>query len=243
MLCTVGYGVPNLARALQSTRNAFTMIIQDDELQPFIKKGSALNYNHIRLFELPWPRDILRELEDVQAEIRVTLSYFIDPSPGRNSWNNRYRYPSHTLRFDLNNVGENRKAFYQRLSKKEEKDEDAGDIEETEVSNSGSNRWRVGAKLRNRGSIQTDIWKGSAVDMVDCRYLAVYPRGGWWKERPQFGHGERSVRFSLLVSLEVPETAAVHGVPVDLYTHVQQEIETKMQLKVPILATIPVKNP
>jgi len=78
--------------------------------------------------------------------------------------------------------------------------------------------------------------------MADCRYIAVFPRTGWWKDRPQFGHGERSVHFSLIVALEVPETATVHGVPVDLYTPVQQEITTKMPLTVPIpiMTTVPV---
>jgi hypothetical protein len=245
ILRTVGYGVPNFARALQSARNAFTMIIQDDQLQPFVQKGSAVKYNHIRLFELPWPRDVLRELGEEQAEIRITLSYFIDPSPGRNNWNNRYRYQSHALRFDLNSVGEDRETFYQRLSARDESNEDVesvGDIEETEVSDSGSNRWFIGQRLRNRGSIQTDFWKDSAVNMVDCRYLAVYPRGGWWKERPQLGHGERSVRFSLLVSLEVSEDAKIHGIPVDLYTPVQQEILAKTQVSIPALVKIPVKN-
>jgi hypothetical protein len=76
MLRAVGYGVPNLTRTLHSTRNAFTMIFQDDLLQPFVKKGSSLSCNQIRLFELPWPKDVLRELGETQADIRITLSYF-----------------------------------------------------------------------------------------------------------------------------------------------------------------------
>ena len=234
---TVGYGVPNLARALRSARNSFTMIFQDDQLQPFVKKGSTLSYNHIRLFELPWPRNVLQELDNTPAEIRITLSYFIAPKPGQKGWNNRYRYPSHALRFDLNNIGEDRATFLQRLSAKEEGD---GDTEESEDRDSGSARWLVGQKLRSRGSIHTDVWSGAAVDMVNCRYLAVYPGGGWWKERHQSNYGERSVRFSLLVSLEVPEATTLHGVPVDLYTPVRQEIIEKTQVDVPILTTLPV---
>ncbi len=76
--------------------------------------------------------------------------------------------------------------------------------------------------------------------MVDTRYIAVYPTCGWWKERPQFGHGERSVRFSLLISLEVPEAASIEGVPVDLYSAVQQEIDTRIQAQVPAVTPIAV---
>ena len=236
ILRTVGYGVPNLTRSIQSTRNAFTIIIQDDQLQPLSKSGSVLKYNAIRLFEFPWPKDILRELGDTQAEMRVTLSYFIAPSPGHKSWNNRYRYPSHTLRFDVNNVGEDRATFYQRLNAKEKGD---GDNEEIDERDSGSERWMIGKTLRNRGSIHTDIWSGLAVNMVDCRYIAVYPSAGWWKERPQFGRGECTIRFSLIVSLEVPESAMLGGVPVDLYTPVQQEIVAKTQVS-SILTTVPI---
>ncbi len=55
---------------------------------------TGVNNGHplLRVFELPWPRDILRELGETDAEIRITLSYFIAPSPGRKGWGNRYRY-------------------------------------------------------------------------------------------------------------------------------------------------------
>lgn len=240
LLRTVGYGVPVLPRALKSARNSLTMILQDDLLQPCVKDGSNLKFNSIRLFDLPWPRDILRDLGEEEATIRITLSYFIAPSPGRKGWGNRYRYPSHGLRFDLNNIGEDRAVFFKRLNakKKTEEDEIEDDTEETSTSDSGSARWMVGEKRRHLGSIHTDIWSGPAVNMVDTRYVAVYPTGGWWKERPQFGHGERSVRFSLLVSLEVPETASINGVPVDLYSAVQQEIATRLATHVPTVAPI-----
>jgi hypothetical protein len=233
MLRMVGYGVPNLARTLRSTRNDFTMIFQDDQLQPLSKSKSKLKYHSIRLFELPWSRDILRELGDTETTMRITLSYFIAPNPGQKGWNNRYRYPSHTLRFDLNKAGEDHATFYQRLNAKKE-----GNTEETEVRDSDPSRWAVGPKLRNRGSIHTDIWSSSAVDMVDCRYIAVFPTAGWLKDRPRLSHGERSVRFSLIVSLEVPEV--VGGVPVDLYTPVQQEILTRTQVNAPVTTMVPV---
>ena len=35
--------------------------------------------------------------------MRVTLSYFIDPSPGARGWTTRYGYESHGLRFAVRN--------------------------------------------------------------------------------------------------------------------------------------------
>jgi len=34
--------------------------------------------------------------------MRITLSYFVEPSPGEVGWKDRYRYASHGLRFELN---------------------------------------------------------------------------------------------------------------------------------------------
>jgi hypothetical protein len=219
LLRTVGFGIPNLQRALKSVKNSVTMILQDEYFQPFVREKNTVKYNAIRLFELPLPKEILRELGNLQAEIRVTLSYFISPNPGRKGLENRYRYPSSTLRFDLNNIGEDRDDFCKRLNRREEDDE--------ETRQSGFERWVIGSNLRHRGSLHTDIWQGAAVDMVDCRYLAVYPSGGWWKERKEYC--ENKVRFSLIVSLDLPET-----IDVNVYNAIQQEIKLKTSVSSPV---------
>ena len=40
----------------------------------------------IQFFELPWPRDVLQGLGEQSVRLRVTLSYFIEPNPGRRGW-------------------------------------------------------------------------------------------------------------------------------------------------------------
>jgi hypothetical protein len=166
---------------------------------------------------LPIPQSVLRELADVKTEIHITLSYFISPSPGHRGWGNRYRYPSWTLKFDLNNINEDRDTFVKRLNAKMK--EEGEDNTNSERNDSGSNRWVIGKNLRHRGSIHTDFWQGNAVDVVNCRYLAVYPSGGWWKEYPQLGYGENKIRFSLIVSLDLSES-------IDIYTPILQKIES-----------------
>ena len=34
----------------------------------------------------------------------------------------------------------------------------------------------------NRGSIHSDIWEGTAIDLAACGRVAVFPVTGWWKE-------------------------------------------------------------
>ena len=82
-----GYGVPNLARALMSTRNDLTLMVED-ELQPFQREGTAAaKTRDMKLHRLPWPREQLANLGAAQVEMRVTLSYFIEPNPGERGWN------------------------------------------------------------------------------------------------------------------------------------------------------------
>jgi hypothetical protein len=57
-----GYGVPNLGRALLSTRNDPTLMVED-ELQPFRREGnSAAKMRDMKLHRLPWPRKQLAAL-------------------------------------------------------------------------------------------------------------------------------------------------------------------------------------
>ena len=57
-----GYGVPDLEKALYSARN-FLTLISESEIQPFRKKGSGCVLNEMHFYELPWPKDVLRERE------------------------------------------------------------------------------------------------------------------------------------------------------------------------------------
>jgi hypothetical protein len=94
LLRCFGFGVPNIERALWSAGDALTLIVQD-ELRPFERDRS----NEMHLHTLPWPTQALQELGSVEVELRVTLSYFIEPNPARRGWRRRHRYASHGLRF------------------------------------------------------------------------------------------------------------------------------------------------
>ncbi|WP_245476986.1 S8 family peptidase, partial [Mesorhizobium sp. M1A.F.Ca.IN.020.03.1.1] len=101
-----GYGVPDLGRALLSTVNDLTLIVED-ELQPFQREGgAAAKTRDMKLHRLPWPKEQLAALGAAQVELRVTLSYFIEPNPGERGWTRRHRYASHGLRFRVKSATE-----------------------------------------------------------------------------------------------------------------------------------------
>ena len=110
-----GFGIPDLQRALWSANNAATLIIQGT-LQPFDRaEGSEVKTKDMHLHQLPWPTPVLQSLGEVAARMKVTLSYFIEPSPGQRGWTRKHRYQSHGLRFDVKRPLETSDAFQRRL--------------------------------------------------------------------------------------------------------------------------------
>jgi hypothetical protein len=85
-------------------------------------------------------------------------------------------------------------------------------------SQSDSDEWYLGPNERVTGSLHTDIWTGRAAELAQRGLIAVYPVGGWWKERPDRDRGAEGARYSLIVSIETPD------VDVDIWTPVAAEI-------------------
>jgi hypothetical protein len=215
---TFGYGVPSLTRALHSMSNAVTLVAEA-VVQPYRKVDGSIRSNQMGLHQLPWPTRVLYELGNLPVRMRVTLSYFIEPNPGRRGNIPRTRYASHGLRFDVKRPGESVDQFRQRLSLAERDDPDAP------IDNVGeTRRWVIGVNGRSRGSLQCDWWEGSAEELASSDHIAVYPVTGWWRERPFLGKVENPAPYSLVVSIETPEQA------VDLYTAITTQTEVHVEV-------------
>lgn len=207
-----GYGVPNEERLFWSSRNELTLIAQD-VLQPYDKGKSTVKTSDINLHSLPWPSEVLRDLPaDTRVEMKVTLSYFIEPNPGSRGWVNKYRYASHGLRFDVRRSLESLDEFKQRINQV------ARDEEYNRQSKPESGEWQVGENLRSLGSIHSDTWYGSAAELAERGYIAVYPVLGWWKERANLERWGKQARYALIVSIKTP------GIETDIYTPVESQI-------------------
>jgi hypothetical protein len=110
-----GYGVPNVVRALLSTRNDLTLMVED-ELQPFQLEKSSVKTRDMKLHRLPWPREQLVALGATPVDLRATLSYFVEPNPGERGWTRRHRYASHGLRFRVKWATETLNEFRARIN-------------------------------------------------------------------------------------------------------------------------------
>lgn len=207
-----GWGVPDIDRALRTARNHLTLVVEA-EMQPFTVNSGRVVTKDMHLHDLPWPAEVLLALPpQTEVSMRVTLSYFIEPGPGEIGWKDRYRYPSHQLRFAVNRPGETRAAFRSRISAAAEAEDEEGD------NGGDSPYWTVGPYGRHRGSIHSDYWRGSAADLATSKLLAIYPKTGWWKERVHLRKAQSRCWYSLVVSITTPSEQ------IDVYTPVAQQV-------------------
>jgi hypothetical protein len=220
LLRRYGYGVPSLEKALRSAKNDLTMIVEDG-FQPFQKKKNQSNVTtkDMNLHTLPWPKKELESLGERDVEMRVTLSYFIESNPGERGWVRRYSYPSYGLRFATKDATETFSAFKKRITK------DAHEEGDT-VSFKEDKGWFLGPELRNRGSLHSDVWTGTAADLAAKDAIGVYPVGGWWKERPIHNQWGEQIRYALIVSIRVMGEGA------DIYTPVATLVRQTLAIEI-----------
>lgn len=213
-----GFGVPDLSRALWSASDSLTLIAQD-QLHPYIRERSGdPKLRDMHLYRLPWPVEELEALGDTNVEMRVTLSYFIEPNPSARGVTSRYRYESHGLRFDVKRPLESDTDFRSRINA------EARDVEEGGSAGGTDPNWVLGKQNRHRGSLHSDIWQGTAAALAGRGAIAVYPTSGWWKTRKRLERYDSPARYALVVSIRAPD------VDVDLYTPVSSQIEAAVAI-------------
>ena len=222
-----GWGVPDLERALWSAGNTLSLVVED-ELHPYKKDGSVIKTRDMNFHALPWPIDQLEALQNTEVEMRVTLSYFIEPNPSARGSASKYHYPSHRLRFAVRRQLESVENFQARINAAVAREE------EGRVATPTDSNWALGDGLRHRGSIHQDVWRGSAAELASRGFVAVYPSNGWWRTRQAQARYDLPARYSLIVSIRTPQTE------VDLYTPIAQQVAAQVAARaaVPVVVNI-----
>lgn len=210
LLRTVGYGVPNIQKAMFSVENSLTLIAER-EIQPYKVEKTDGKYNEYHLFNLPWPKEALESLEEKSVKLIVTLSYYIEPNPGSRKLATHYSYHSHQLDFELIKRNETPTVFQERISKPED------ETKENTPKRNGT-EWEIGVNTSSKGSLRKDFIKSTGREMSERNILAIYPKNGWYKNLKRQNKFNEIVRYSLIVSLETEE------IEVDLYTPVMNQL-------------------
>lgn len=211
-----GMGVPSLERATHSATDALTLIVQDS-IHPFDGDGKM---REMHMHRLPWPFEVLSEMGAAPVRLRVTLSYFVEPNPSSRGWRQRFRYMSHGLRFEVRRPTETVDEFRRRINKLAREEGAAHDSAASDASD-----WFFGPDNRVSGSIHADFWEGTAAELAERGYIAIYPVSGWWKDRKDRDHSDRGAQYALIVSIEAPQQ------DVDLWTPVATEVGLPISLE------------
>lgn len=233
MLRMVGYGVPNLEKAVSSKTNYLT-IISEETIQPYKLESGKGSTNEAFFYELPWPKEALQDLGELGVTLRVTLSYFIEPNPGEKSYSSKYSYQSCALKFILMNPNDEPDNFILSINnaaRKELKEAmglgNGEKLPDDAFSKVSSIDWALGADNVFKGSIHSNYWETSAANLAGSNYLAIVPQAsGWWKNlKKQKKHSEK-LRFSLIVSIETESTET------DIYNVVRDMVRISDKIKV-----------
>jgi len=227
-----GFGMPSEKRAIFSAQNEATLVTQS-EILPYIKRegSSTVSLNECQLHSVPLPKELFFQNPDIPIRLKVTLSYFIEPNPGSRTWqkNQKYHYPSCLLRFKVKHHDQPVDEFRAGLG---------AEVEDREGWGINANYaypgWALGANLRGKGgSLQQDIWEGTAGQLAEMDAIAVFPVKGWWATR-KFPEGhechnchERRVRYSLIISIE-------SGEDVPIYTAINNILQVPQEILIEV---------
>jgi hypothetical protein len=221
LLRTFGHGVPDPEMLFYSAQNNLTLVAESTMQPYFLREDGALASRDINFHALPWPRDALLALPfDTPIEMRVTLSYFIEPSPGEPGWDRKYGYPSHGLRFKVIRPTEDLDQFKLRINA-HDRDED---YDEDHAGETG--RWELGTGSPTNGSVHSNTWHGTAAELANRGHIAVHPTIGWWRTRKKENRYDKSVRYSLIVSIYTPNAE------IDIYTPVSIELGIDVPIEI-----------
>jgi hypothetical protein len=115
--------------------------------------------------------------------------------------------------FDVKTATETLEEFRKRLNEKALDEED-----ERPATGSDSSEWYLGEQTRNRGSVHSDVWVGTAADLAARGVIGVYPSRDGGKTRRSAIEARLGARYSLIVSIETDAESA------DIWTPVAQQI-------------------
>lgn len=213
-----GYGVPNIERAILSAENHLALLAQN-EIYPFSCENGQKRFGDSHYYRLPWPKELLESLGEQDIRLKVTLSYFIEPNPGRFASIDPQRYQSFGLRFDLKRRTESENSFLQRTNALNREDPQGPG-----PSGGDNQGWMFGPNSISSGSLHSDEWTGPAVQLASRDMLCIKPVTGWWKDSAT--NCRRASRYALIVTLSAP------NIEVDLHTPITTLVENQVTVDI-----------
>ncbi len=211
----LGYGIPNLDRALGGSSNRITLIARGER---------TIVARQVHVYEVSLPTELRSPGEDQDIRVEVTLSYKAQPRRTRRA---RRKYLSTWLDWDCSKKGEVPERFRDRLL---DEYDAPSDIEKEGkrfnwVLDKRKNWGRARNVSRQEGTLQKDWTIVKSYDLRESFCIAVVGHEGWNNDP------EANVPYALVVSFE----AVNMNIP--LYTsiaNVQVSVEVESEISIQI---------
>ena len=209
----MGYGIPNLDRALGNSPNRITLITRGER---------RLKARQVHVYQVKLPLELRSPGEALEILVEVTLSYKAQP---RRTRRNRRKYLSTWLDWDCSKKGEDPERFLARILEQYDAPEDA------EKGEKGF-QWTLGKQnnhgiirdvSRSAGTIQKDWTVVKSFELTEAFCIAVVGHEGWNNDP------EATVPYSLVISFEAIQAN------IEIYASLveaQIEIETLAEVQI-----------
>lgn len=224
---SIGFGIPDLARATTNTEHRTTYISHSE---------TPIHAYECHIYQVPIPEELRRPGDDFDIRIDVTMSYVAQP---RRTRRNLRRYLSTWVDWISSSLGEGLNSFHDRAIRDDE-DEEAQD-----AANPGSplpwtlhvsdTAGAIRGTRRNSGTVQKDwaIVKSNSLPEHFC--IAVRGHEGWSNDP------DTSARYALAVTFEiVGQEISIHDplrtAVLELQTQIETELEVDAEAEVEVQA-------
>jgi hypothetical protein len=210
----IGYGIPNIDRALGNSPNRITLITRGN---------NRIKARQAHVYQVKLPDKLRSQGEEHEILVEVTLSYKAQP---RRTRRNRRKYLSTWLDWDCSKKGEDPENFKARILKEYDASEDTEKGE-------GSFKWTIGKRAKNSGKIhgvsrsagtvQKDWTVVKSFELREAFCIAVVGHEGWNNDP------DAEAPYSLVISFE----AIASDIPIYApFVDAQVEIEVDQQVEI-----------
>jgi hypothetical protein len=210
----IGYGLPNVDRALGNSPNRVTLMTTGDR---------KIVARQAHIYQVKLPEKLRSPGDNFQIFVEVTLSYKAQP---RRTRRNHRKYLSTWLDWECSKKGEDPGIFLARILKEYDTPEDSDKKEKGfkwTLGKKSKNHGKIDGVSRSAGTIQKDWTIVNSFELTDAFCIAVVGYEGW--NNDPFAE----VPYSLVVSFEAIQA------DIPIYTSiVEAQIETEVQTETEI---------
>jgi hypothetical protein len=210
----IGYGIPNLDRALGNSPNRITLITRGN---------NRIKARQAHVYQVKLPEGLRSQGEEHEILVEVTLSYKAQP---RRTRRNRRKYLSTWLDWDCSKKEEDPEKFLARILKEydtPEKADKGQEVFQWTIGKKAKNYGKIHGVSRSAGTVQKDWTVVKSFQLREAFCIAVVGHEGWNNDP------DAEAPYSLVISFE----ALASNIPIyTTFVEAQVEIELEQQVEI-----------